>query len=316
MSDVKKVLIGIDLLQSVQEGDSRFSPPVEQAIKQALWLGAKAAAEVTFLAAIETAETELQASVAGAELSKRIEDFGETALRELVERAGKEGVKAQSRLVSGKGWVELTHEAVRGGYDLTIVGTRGMGAVGQFLFGSTAMKLLHNCPTPVWVVKPDDGQLAPKRLLVASDLSSASDAALRLAIQIGSLAGASVDLVHIFVSPFARLWDTGLLEARHEEAHHSRALADVKTRLDQQLARAAAGQALEYVKAEVIEGVGHADVYLLELLKNRQIDLLVMGTMARSGIPGVFIGNTAERLLAQAGCSMLAVKPADFKCPI
>lgn len=315
MSDVKKILVGVDLLQAVQEGDSRFSPPVEQAIKQALWLGAKAGAEVTFLAAVETAETELQASVAGEDLAKRIEDFGETALRELVERAGKEGVKAQSRLASGKGWVELTHEAVRGAYDLVIVGTRGMGAVGQFLFGSTATKLLHNCPAPVWVAKPE-AQPAPKRLLVASDFSSASDAALRLAIQIGSLAGASVELVHVFVSPFARLWDTGLLEARQEETYHSRALADVKTRLDQQLARAAGGQTPENVKAEVIEGVGHADVYLLELIKNRQIDLLVMGTMARSGIPGVFIGNTAERLLVQTGCSMLAVKPADFKCPI
>lgn len=315
MSDVKKVLVGVDLLQAVQERDSRFSPPVEQAIKQALWLGGKAGAEVTFLAAVETAETELQASVAGEELAKRIEDFGETALRELVERAGQAGVKAQSRLVSGKGWVELTHEAVRGAYDLAIVGTRGMGAVGQFLFGSTAMKLLHNCPAPVWVAKPA-AQPAPQRLLVASDLSSVSDAALRLAIQIGSLAGASVDLVHVFVSPFARLWDAGLLEARQEEKHHARALADARTRLEQQVARAAGGQAPAHVKPEVIEGVGHADVYLLELVKNRQIDLLVMGTMARGGIPGVFIGNTAERLLVQAGCSMLAVKPTDFECPI
>jgi nucleotide-binding universal stress UspA family protein len=315
MSDVKKVLVGVDLLQAVQAGESRFSPPVEQAITQALWLGGKAGAEVTFLAAVETAETELQASIAGEELAKRIEDFGETALRELVERAGQAGVKAQSRLVSGKGWVELTHEAVRGAYDLAIVGTRGMGAVGQFLFGSTAMKLLHNCPAPVWVAKPA-AQPAPQRLLVASDLSSVSDAALRLAIQIGSLAGASVDLVHVFVSPFARLWDAGLLEARQEEKHHARALADARTRLEQQVARAAGGQAPAHVKPEVIEGVGHADVYLLELVKNRQIDLLVMGTMARGGIPGVFIGNTAERLLVQAGCSMLAVKPTDFKCPI
>ncbi len=315
MSDVKKVLVGVDLLQAVQEGESRFSPPVEQAIKQALWLGAKAGAEVTFLAAVETAETQLQASVAGEELAKRIEDFGRTALDKLVERAAKEGVQAESRLVSGKGWVELTHEAVRGAYDLAIVGTRGMGAVGQFLFGSTAMKLLHNCPAPVWVAKPE-AQPAPKRLLVASDLSSVSDAALRLAIQIGSLAGASVDVVHVFVSPFARLWDAGLLEARQEETFHSRALTDAKARLEQQLARAAAGQSPEDVKAEVIEGTGHADVYLLELVKRRQIDLLVIGTMARSGIPGVFIGNTAERLLVQASCSMLAVKPADFKCPI
>ena len=39
-------------------------------------------------------------------------------------------------------------------------------------------------------------------------------------------------------------------------------------------------------------------------------------TIARTGIPGVIVGNTAERLLPQIPCSVLAVKPADFKSPI
>jgi universal stress protein E len=44
--------------------------------------------------------------------------------------------------------------------------------------------------------------------------------------------------------------------------------------------------------------------------------LLVMGTIARTGITGVFVGNTAERLLPQIPCSVLAIKPAGFKSPI
>ena len=51
-------------------------------------------------------------------------------------------------------------------------------------------------------------------------------------------------------------------------------------------------------------------------MKQYDIDLLVMGTVARSGIPGLVIGNTAERLLPQVPCSLLAVKPAGFESPV
>ena len=45
-------------------------------------------------------------------------------------------------------------------------------------------------------------------------------------------------------------------------------------------------------------------------------NLLIMGTIARSGISGILIGNTAERLLPHVPCSVLALKPDGWKCPI
>ena len=46
------------------------------------------------------------------------------------------------------------------------------------------------------------------------------------------------------------------------------------------------------------------------------IDLVVMGTVARTGIAGFIIGNTAERMLQRLVCSVLAVKPDGFQTPI
>jgi nucleotide-binding universal stress UspA family protein len=46
------------------------------------------------------------------------------------------------------------------------------------------------------------------------------------------------------------------------------------------------------------------------------LDLLVMGTVARTGVAGFFIGNTAERVLRNLPCSVLAVKPDGFVCPV
>jgi nucleotide-binding universal stress UspA family protein len=47
-----------------------------------------------------------------------------------------------------------------------------------------------------------------------------------------------------------------------------------------------------------------------------QIDLIVMGTVGRSGISGLFIGNTAEKVLQKVDCSVLAVKPEGFVSPV
>ena len=44
--------------------------------------------------------------------------------------------------------------------------------------------------------------------------------------------------------------------------------------------------------------------------------LLVMGTLCRTGIPGFFIGNTAETILNQVDCSVLTVKPKGFVSPV
>ena len=46
------------------------------------------------------------------------------------------------------------------------------------------------------------------------------------------------------------------------------------------------------------------------------IDLVVMGSVARAGIAGMLIGNTAERLLRRLPSSVLVVKPDRFESPV
>jgi len=50
--------------------------------------------------------------------------------------------------------------------------------------------------------------------------------------------------------------------------------------------------------------------------QKNDVDLIVMGTVARSGVSGMVMGNTAERILDRMECSVLALKPEDFVSPI
>ena len=55
---------------------------------------------------------------------------------------------------------------------------------------------------------------------------------------------------------------------------------------------------------------------LQQLVAAEGVDVLVMGTVARGGLDGLLIGNTAERMLRTLTCSILAVKPDDFVSPV
>jgi nucleotide-binding universal stress UspA family protein len=68
--------------------------------------------------------------------------------------------------------------------------------------------------------------------------------------------------------------------------------------------------------AEVHIVKGNADWVIPRIAKVKRIDLLVMGTVCRTGISGFLIGNTAEKVLADVDCSVLTVKPEGFQSPV
>ena len=55
---------------------------------------------------------------------------------------------------------------------------------------------------------------------------------------------------------------------------------------------------------------------LPRLVARHRPDVIVMGTVGRTGIAGLIVGNTAEEVLMQVTCSVLAVKPRGFVSPI
>jgi nucleotide-binding universal stress UspA family protein len=82
--------------------------------------------------------------------------------------------------------------------------------------------------------------------------------------------------------------------------------------------RAEVRQDLERDLAPFRDHIAPANVHLVQgdpraaiadFATSHRTDLLVIGTVARSGIAGHVIGNTAEAVLGQLPCSMLVVKP-------
>ena len=72
---------------------------------------------------------------------------------------------------------------------------------------------------------------------------------------------------------------------------------------------------LEYLKPQMHLLQGSPRKEIPALAEEIKADLVVMGTVARTGIPGFFMGNTAETILNKLDCSALAVKPSGFITP-
>ncbi|WP_339723250.1 universal stress protein [uncultured Paraglaciecola sp.] len=54
---------------------------------------------------------------------------------------------------------------------------------------------------------------------------------------------------------------------------------------------------------------GRADIAIPQKAKEIDAQLLILGTVGRTGLLGAFIGNTAEHILANMSCDILTLKP-------
>ncbi|MGB5281366.1 MAG: universal stress protein, partial [Arenicellales bacterium] len=73
---------------------------------------------------------------------------------------------------------------------------------------------------------------------------------------------------------------------------------------------------LDYISPKIHFIKGHPRIDVPKFADKINAGLVVMGTVARTGLPGLFMGNTAESILNQLDCSVLAVKPQGFVTPV
>ena len=72
----------------------------------------------------------------------------------------------------------------------------------------------------------------------------------------------------------------------------------------------------EPLKGAALESIyGEPEDVITRFVESHGIDVVVMGTVARTGIAGLVMGNTAERVLRRLRGSVLAVKPTGFRTP-
>lgn len=216
-------------------------------------------------------------------------------------------------------FVTIIQHVIKNEYDLVIKETETTDSPHTKGLKSTDMSLLRKCPCPVWLCRLSSNVSAPK-ILTAVDPFNDTDEGRHLnlkLLQIGqtlaqALGGSNEviscwDFVHEDFyrnSPFAKM-ESDKVDEYIEEAKekHKKAMESLikESNIDNTNLILPRGKAYDAIPAHT---------------EKQDTDIVVMGTVARTGIPGFIIGNTAENILQNLSCSMFAKKPSGFISPI
>ena len=306
MRRFKNILVGVDLSQADRFVSSGLPPPSLEAVERAVWLAKRNSARLTFFYAIDVSAAAERMIVESDGGKDTVLDEAQDVLKELAARAISEGVTAGIELRFGKSWLELIRQVLRNEHDLVVAGTRHQGEWQGFLMGSTGIKLLRKCPCPVWITQPQP-EKEIKSILVAHDLRSVGDLAMELGCSMAELHGAQLHVLHSLEFPELDY----ALPARVSAETSAELRAKAEQHINTQLAN------YEFAWSPQLHLVTDSpDFAILQHIERHAVELLVMGTIARTGVSGFVVGNTAERLLPRIPCSVLAVKPEGFICPV
>jgi nucleotide-binding universal stress UspA family protein len=306
------------------------STDCQAALKRAATLASNNQANLTVCTVVDEIPPEMQIAVTAvtpAELAEIVVAERHDLLKDIVEATEDDGLSVSIRVRMGKPFLEIIRQVLECDHDLIIKTAECDVGLKATLFGSTDMHLMRKCPCPVWIIKPTD-EPRYHRILAAVDQDPAgavTDSLNRQILEMAtSLALAEFSELHIvhawnLISEYyLRSMRSGYSNAE-VEAIVAEEIGRRKKWLES-LVQAYAANAdegvIDYVMPQLHVIKGAAKYIIPATARDLNVDLIIMGTVARSGISGLFMGNTAESILNQIDCSVLTVKPPGFVSPV
>jgi nucleotide-binding universal stress UspA family protein len=195
--------------------------------------------------------------------------------------------------------VGVIQQVLRGNHDLLIVSTRNK-SIAESMLGSTSLEIMRRCPCPIWAVKPEKNER--KKIMVGIHFDnkledrneSLNKELLRLTSMFKRVTTEELHLVNVVnkSTPEVNAKNLSDIEALVAQSNTS----DLK------------------VSIEILEG--DVTKVLSAYARDNSIALVMLGMLARTGLVGFFIGNTAEKILDDLDCSVVTVKPKNFVSPV
>jgi len=239
-------------------------------------------------------------------------------LQTTVEDAGV-GPPVTIEVRTGTPFIEVIRTVLGGVHDLVITGEADPSRGDRPCLDSTTLHLVRKSPCPVWFVA-GARKRGYARVLAAIDAAETDERdglnarILTLAASQARLEEAELHVVHAWSNFGERALRYGFGQL---PAGELRALEQETRERSREWLEGVVAEHVppdQAVKTHLVKGV--PGEVLPEVIRRRRVGLTVLGTVGRTGIPGFFIGNTAEAVLGRIRCSVLAVKPPGFVTPV
>ena len=292
----------------------------ESAIARAISLAMENDATLTLMDVIKPQPQYLSAMAGVAEPNDLERILVEDHRRRLLDRAAEyadTAIDIEILVKVGDTATEIIREVIRHEYDLVIKTADGETGLRGTLFGSVAKTLLRQCPCAVLILKPAiHGEF--DQVLAAIDVQHSDEEHRCLNHDILSLAQtvAVEDDANLHVVAAWDLWMEKNLRRRAGDVEVDKMLEATRKSTQQKMGELLSDKGIDPKDVQIHVQRGAPAAAIRFLVEKTQADLLVMGTVCRTGVAGFLIGNTAESVLADVTCSVLALKPDGFVCPV
>jgi nucleotide-binding universal stress UspA family protein len=284
MSIYRKVLIAID-----------GSETSMHALREYIRFSKAQNPSITVVSVIPPYEGDLAATWTN-NITASIKKQCDAALSEALKIAGEEGITIQALCEEGAIHEKIVDLADMENYDLIVMGKKGMSLIERAFVGSVTARVIGYSRQDVLII-PDGAAIGRKNLLVATDGSAYSETAARRAIEIARQyhseikALSVVDVTVEFMLRAQELYDSLVSKAKgFTDSIKEKALA--------------AG-----VKAEALVRDGEVYKVIIDVAKEYPADMIIMGSLGRTGMKRLLMGSTAERVLGHSSFPVLIVKP-------
>lgn len=231
----------------------------------------------------------------------------ELYLNEMAADVEKKGVKCSVEIA----WNEEIHEAIEAVAkkrqpDLVIKRISAKASSINPFAMPTDRHLLRYCPAPLLLIKDSKWSTGP---VCAAVDPMAKDAAhkqlnsdvLEYAKMLGKV---SLNPTYVLTSYYVPPVSTAMgVPGMDYEMILSNTRKSYEVKLQEQVK----SHTLPSSDLHIVEG--DAERAIPKFAKEQKVSLMILGTVGRTGISGAFIGNTAERVLAELTCEVLTIKP-------
>ncbi len=227
-------------------------------------------------------------------ISEVLKGPGEKNLEEARQIAEAENASIKTRLEEGEPFQKIVDVAEEERCELIVMGRRGISDIQRALMGSVTSKVIGSFMGRTLVV-PEGTPLGWNTILVATDGSKFSDAAVDEAINCSKSYGASLSIVNVVYTNDEFLANApDVVEKMVEKAKTG--LNEVRTRAQK-----------EGVNAEVFVREGEPYQIIVDLAKELNVDTIVMGSHRKSGLKRIFMGSVTSMVIGHAPCPVMVV---------
>ena len=252
----------------------------EGAIREAISFAKKCSSRLYIVSVMETNP---EYETIGANIFRKEEEEALEYLESIKTRVSQEGLYCQSILLHGNEPYQLIGNAAsERKVDMIIMGRRGRKGVMTVLMGSVTAKVIGHTTCKVLVV-PKAARIEYRNLLVATDGSEHSIAAVSEAIGIAKLCGSNIIAVSV--------------------AHSGAELTEAKSNVSRVVEMAKK----EGIPVEALTPLGKSSDVIVEIAGGSAVDLIVMGTYGETGLRKLLMGSTTEKVIGHAACAVLVI---------